>query len=139
MTPTGVAAIDDLAARIARRDQPREQLDPLRFTPERIRARVAAALPALAPGSNVRGYATMSRMCYAFVEQEEATAAQLAALGGVQRLAAGQALGALVRGGLLRWHYAGPRRRYRLTRFGEDWLLALARCEVPPAPPVAEQ
>ncbi|GAB3829325.1 helix-turn-helix domain-containing protein [Hymenobacter jeollabukensis] len=137
--PTGVPVIDALAERIARRDQPRDTTDPRRFEPDRIRARIAEALRPLVPGRNSRGYGTMSHICYAFVEREASTTAQLAAAAGVQRIAAGHALGSLVRAGVLRWANVGTHRYYRLTRFGEDWLLALARCETPPAAPATGQ
>ena len=101
-----------------------------------MRARLAAALAPLAPRRNRRGREMLAAMCHAFVEHEALTAAELHAAAGVERIAGGRALGELVRIGLLRWAYeGGRRRRFRLTRYGEDWLLALARCETPPAPP----
>jgi DNA-binding transcriptional ArsR family regulator len=135
---TGNAAIDQLAERIARRDTPPELRNPHRFEPPWVRARLAAALAELLPARNSRGLAIRAAMCQGFIEHEALTAAELAAAAGVERIAAGRALADLGAVGLLRSAYeGGKRRRYRLTRFGEDWLLALARCETPPAPPAA--
>ena len=134
--PTGNSAIDGLAERIARRDVPVAERNPHRFEPAWVRARLAAALAPLAPRRNRRGRDMLAAMCHAFVEHEALTAAELGAAAGVERIAGGRALGELVRIGLLsRAYEGGRRRRYRLTRFGEDWLLALARCETPPPPP----
>ncbi|RTQ47149.1 hypothetical protein EJV47_19825 [Hymenobacter gummosus] len=137
-TLAGQAAIDRLAERIALRDTPPELRNPHRYEPPWVRARLAGALTTLLPGRNSRGLAIRAAMCHAFVEREALTAAELAAVAGVQRLAAGRALADLGEVGLLRAAYkGGKRRRYRLTRFGEDWLLALARCETPPLAPAA--
>lgn len=50
-------------------------------------------------------------------------------------MAGSRAHTALVTAGLLSWQRIGPRRVFRLTRWGEDWLLAVGRCEVPPQRP----
>ena len=133
--PSAEPLLDELAARIARRDLPPAYADPHRLHPDRIRQRLAQALAPLVPGTNSRGCTTMARMCYAFVAAEALTAADLAAAAGLGRLAGSKAHRQLVRAGLLRGGFEGPVRRYRLTRWGEDWLLAVGRCEAVPERP----
>ena len=139
MSTSPISAPDELvghlAARVARRDQPPPP-DEHTFTPDRVRQRLEDTLAALVPGRNARGRATQAHMCYVFLEREACTAAQLAAGAGVGRVAGSHAHTGLVRAGLLRFAYEGPRRVFRLTRFGEDWLLAVARNEHPPVAPL---
>ena len=95
-----------------------------------------AALEPLVPHSNGRGNDTQARMMTCFLHHETQTAANLAAAASIERVAGSRAHTALVNAGLLTWQRIGPRRQYRLSRWGEDWLLAIGRCEVPPARPV---
>ena len=137
-TPSSASAaplLDGLAARIARRDLPPVPpgADPL--APEQVFARLLATLPPLLPGRNARGHLAQARMLYRFFAHEALTAADLAAAARVARVAGSHGHTGLVRAGLLRWAYEGPRRTFRLTRWGEDWLLAVGRCEVPPERP----
>jgi predicted transcriptional regulator len=96
-----------------------------------------AAVAPLVPGRNQRGRSVQARMLYRFLEHEALTARSLADAANIERVAGGRATAGLVRAGLLRWAYEGPRRVYRLTRWGEDWLLAVGRGEAPPARPQA--
>ena len=125
--------LDGLAERIARRDLPpvRPLINP--FAPEQVMERLLATLRPLVPGRNERGRLSQARMLYRFLEHEGQTAADLARAAGIERVAGSIAHTGLVRAGLLRWAYEGPHRVYRLTRWGEDWLLAVGRAEaVPP-------
>ncbi|MBF9219738.1 hypothetical protein [Hymenobacter ruricola] len=134
-TPTATPLLDGLAERIARRDQPPlPALDP--YAPEQVMQRLLAALPPLVPGRNQRGRTVQARMLYCFLVHEALTARNLADAANIERVAGGRATAGLVAAGLLRWAYEGPRRVYRLTRWGEDWLLAIGRGEGPPARPV---
>lgn len=132
---TPVATPDELVrqleARIARRDLPPVPA-PDTFTPERTVERLAAHLSALLPARNRRGLLTQARMCYAFLAHETRTPPQLAAAGGVSRVAGSYAHGRLVSCGLLTGSWLNRQRQFRLTRFGEDWLLAVVRNETPP-------
>ena len=128
--------LDDFAARIARRDLPPAANDANRFEPAQVLRRIGEALGPLLPGRNGAGRASQARMLYQFLTHEAQTATELARAAGLGRLAGSQNHHGLVGAGLLRWAYEGPRRVYRLTRWGEDWLLAIGRCEVPPARPV---
>jgi hypothetical protein len=133
--PTAEPLLDDFAARVARRDQPPPLTGPNPFEPAQVRQRIASALAPLLPHSNARGRAGQAWMLYAFLQQEALTAGELAGYAGIQRVAGSHAHTALVQAGLLRWAYEGPRRRFRLTRYGEDWLLAVGKGEAVPARP----
>ena len=134
-SPPAAPLLEALAARIARRDLPPDAADPRRFEPDHIRQRLDAALAALVPDANSRGRAALVHMCYAYVAAEALTAAQLAGAAGLGRLAGSRAHRRLLAVGLLRGGFEGGLRHYRLSRWGEDWLLALGRCEVPPPRP----
>jgi hypothetical protein len=134
MAPTAPDPADlvrQRAARIARRNLPPTPA-PDAFTPARTVERLAAHLAELLPTRNRRGLLTHGRLCCAFLTHETRTAAQLAAAGGVGRAAGRYAHGSLVRAGLLSYTWLDRQRQYGLTRFGEDWLLAVARNETPP-------
>jgi hypothetical protein len=127
--------LDGLADRIARRDLPPPVADP--YAPTQVMKRLLAALKLLQPERNRRGRLSQARMLYQYLEHEARTAAALAQAAGIGRVAGGRAHSGLVEAGLLRWAYEGPRRVYRLTRWGEDWLLALGRNERLPERPEA--
>ncbi|WP_046243699.1 hypothetical protein [Hymenobacter terrenus] len=127
--------LDGLANRIARRDLPPVLPNVNPFAPEQVLLRLLAALAPLVPGRNYRGRLSQARMLYRFFEHEAQTAADLATAAGIERVAGSHAHTGLVRVGLLRWAYEGPRRTFRLTRWGEEWLLAVGRCEAVPARP----
>jgi hypothetical protein len=131
--PTVEQLLDEFAARIARRDLPPAAN---RFEPAQVLRRLVEALVPLLPGRNRAGRTGPARMLYQFMAHEDQTAAELARAAGLARLAGSRSHADLVRAGLLRWAYEGPRRVYRLSRWGEDWLLAIGRCEVPSARPV---
>ena len=128
--------LEGLAGRIARRDAPPviTYSDP--YEPGQFHQRLMAALEPLVPHSNGRGNDTQARMMTRFLRHETQTAADLADSASIERVAGSRAHNALVAVGLLTWERIGPRRQYRLSRWGEDWLLAIGRCEVPPARPV---
>jgi predicted transcriptional regulator len=133
--PNATALFGGLAERIARRDQPALAVpDP--YATEQVMHRLLTALAPLVPGRNQRGRIVQARMLYRFFAHEALTARNLADAANVERVAGGRATAGLVHAGLLQWTYEGPRRVYRLTRWGEDWLLAIGRCEVPPVRPV---
>ena len=127
--------LDGLAERIARRDAPPVVIYTDPFAPEQFHQRLMVALEPLVPHSNGRGNDTQARMMTRFLRQEIQTAADLADSASIERVAGSRAHTALVNVGLLTWQRIGPRRVYRLTRWGEDWLLAVGRCEVPPERP----
>jgi len=134
--PDPAALSHQLAARVARRDLPPDSTPaPDTFTPLRTLERIVYHLTRLLPGRNRRGLATQARMCYAFLTHETLTPPELAAAGQVARGAGSYAHSGLVRAGLLAFAQHDGHRHYRLTRFGEDWLLAVARNEAPPAAP----
>jgi hypothetical protein len=133
--PTTEPLLAGLAERIARRDLPLVQPLVNPFAPEQVLERLLTTLTPLVPGRNYRGRLSQARMLYRFLEHEAQTAADLARAAGIERVAGSIAHTGLVRAGLLRWAYEGPRRVFRLTRWGEDWLLAVGRAEaVPPRP-----
>ena len=135
--PTTVEPLlEGLAARIAGRDLPPAALAPNRFEPDQVLRRLTEALAPLLPGRNSYSRRSQARMLYQFMQHEARTAAELARAAGLAQLAGSHNLAALTQAGLLAWQRIGPRRVYRLTRWGEDWLLAIGRCEVPPARPV---
>ena len=127
--------LDGLAERIARRDLPPvvSYTDP--YDPGQFVQRLIAALRLVVPNGNDRGRLGQARMLYRFLQHETQTAADLAAAANVERVAGSRAHTALVNAGLLAWVRIGPRRVYRLTRWGEDWLLAVGRCEAAPERP----
>ena len=128
--------LDGLAERIARRDLPPVIVYTDPYDPEQFVQRLVAALQPLVPHSNGRGNYSQARMLYCFLHHETQTGYDLAAAASIERVAGSRAHTALVNAGLLTWQRIGPRRVFRLTRWGEDWLLAIGRCEVPPARPV---
>jgi len=126
--------VEQFAERVARRDVPPPP-DPNRFEAPQVLDRLAWRLQPLSRYSRLRS--TLARICYAFVAEPERSAAALSAAAGVGREAISNAVGILQRGGLLQYQYRNRRRQYRLTRFGEDWLLAIAQDTEPPALPAA--
>ena len=124
--------LDDLAGRIARRDLPPVVIYTDPYDPGQFHARLMAALEPLVPHSNGRGNDTQARMMTLFLRHETQTGYEMAAAASIGRVAGSRAHTALVTVGLLTWERIGPRRQYRLSRWGEDWLLAIGRCEVPP-------
>ncbi len=134
-SPTAEPLLEALAARIAGRDLHPDATAPNRFEPAQVLLRLADALAPLLPGRNHRGRLGQARMLYCFMAHATQTAAQLAAAAGIGRVAGSHAHNGLLRAGLLRGARQGPGNVYRLSRWGEDWLLALGRAEVPPARP----
>ncbi len=130
--------LDGLAERIVRRDLPPVVIYTDPYDPGQFHQRLMAALEPLVPHSNGRGNDTQARMMTCFLRHETQTAADLAASASIERVAGSRAHTALVTVGLLAWTRIGPRRVFRLTRWGEDWLLAVGRCEVPPARPTVK-
>ena len=136
-TPATIAPLlDGLAERIARRDAPPVVVYTDPNDPGQFVERLVAALRPLVPHRNGRGHHSQALMLYRFLAHETQTGYDMAAAAGIERVAGSRAHTALVEAGLLSWQRIGPRRIYRLTRWGEDWLLAVGRCEVPPARPV---
>lgn len=131
--PSTTPALEALAERIARRDLPPPVADP--YAPQQITKRLLEALKPLVPGRNRRGRLKQAWMLHRFFSHETQTADDLAEAAGIYRVAGSRAHTGLVQAGLLRWQRIGPRRVFRLTRWGEDWLLAVGRNEVPPARP----
>jgi hypothetical protein len=123
---------DALAGRIAGRDLPPVVVYSDPNDPEQFVQRLVEALRPWLLHGNERGRLGRARMLYCFMANETQTGAHLAAAAGVERGAGSRAHTALVQAGLLAWTRIGPRRVFRLTRWGEDWLLAVGRCEVPP-------
>lgn len=128
--------LNGLADRIARRDVPPVVVYSDPNDPEQFHQRLMAALEPLVPHSNGRGNETQARMMALFLRHETCTGYEMADAASIERVAGSRAHTALVNAGLLTWTRIGPRRVFRLTRWGEDWLLAIGRCEVPPARPV---
>ena len=133
-TPTVEPLLEALAGRIARRDLPPVVVYTDPFTPAQTLRRLADALAPLLR-SNVRGCESRARMLYRFLQHETQTTADLGAATGLERVAVSRATTALEQAGLLVWARVGPRHVYRLSRWGEDWLLAVGRCEPPPERP----
>lgn len=134
-TSTIEPLLDGLAERIARRDLPPADTTANPAAPEQMMRRLMTALKTLVPHRNYRGHLAEARMLYHFMEHETRTAAELAHAAGLERVAGSHAHTGLVRAGLLQWSQQGPRRLYRLSRWGEDWLLAIGRCEAVPERP----
>ncbi|MBF9223826.1 hypothetical protein [Hymenobacter ruricola] len=129
------ALVAAFAERVARRDDPPPP-DPARFEAPQVLGRLVQALRPLTGMRTERGRATLARMCYAFVAAPEHSGPALAEAAGVGEIAACRARGHLRRVGLLENRYGGGHRRYRLTRFGEDWLLAVVQGTKIPGPGV---
>lgn len=129
------ARIAQFAERVARRDDPVPP-DPARFELARVLDRLQRALQSLTQMRLYKGRLTLARMCYAFLDGKELSSAALQQVAGIGDIAGSRARTRLERAGLLRHYYPGSQRRYRLTRFGEDWLLAVAQDTEIPAPPV---
>ena len=121
------------ATRVARRDDPPAP-DPARFEAPQVLARLAEALRGRTPVRLAKGRDTLARLCYAFVAAPELSGPALSAAGGVGEIATCRARVRLERAGLLRHFYHEGRRRYALTRYGEDWLLAVVQGTEIPAP-----
>jgi hypothetical protein len=135
MSSSVEARVAQFAERLAHRDDPAPP-DPHRFEPARVLERLQRALQPLTGMRLYKGRLTLARMCYAFLDEKELSSAALQQVAGIGDVAGSRARTRLERAGLLRHYYPGSQRRYRLTRFGEDWLLAVAQDTKPPAPPV---
>jgi len=136
LPPTAAPLLDGLAARIARRDLPPAVKEANGFEPAQVLRRLAEALVPLLPDRNAQGRSSQARMLYQLMQHEAQTSAELARAAGLARLAGSQSHHGLVRAGLVHGAYEGRGRTFRLTRWGEDWVLAAGRGEVPPARPV---
>ena len=130
--PTAEPLLEDLAARIARRDLPPAVKEVNGFEPAQVLRRLADALAPLLPDRNAQGRSSQARMLYHLMQHEAQTAAELARAAGLARLAGSQSHHGLVRAGLLHGARLGRGRTFRLTRWGEEWVLATGRGEVPP-------
>jgi hypothetical protein len=115
--------------RVLTRDEPR--VEPLRFDAASVQARLARALRPRLGQDDPRRLHALAVLCYGFLAapvQLSTDAALVAALG---RSASGLARTwrELRDGGLVERHSVSRQRGYRLTRAGEDWLLAVVKGE----------
>jgi predicted transcriptional regulator len=125
------ARVAQFAERVARRDTLTTP-DPRRFEPDQVVARLTLALRRLL--GLRQGAASPARMCYAFLEASELATPALIAAAGLGTIAGHRVVRRLRKAGLLAYRSQRRDRYYRLTRFGEDWLLAVAQDTEPPAP-----
>jgi hypothetical protein len=119
------SVLTDFAYRVATRDDPPGRPASY-FGPEAVEQRLGAGLAARFGARDVRRVRTLGRMAYALMQSEWQPNAALAAATGHTTQAAQRVADGLVRLGLLEVRYVKNTRQQRLSRAGEDLLLALA-------------
>jgi DNA-binding transcriptional ArsR family regulator len=133
-SPAPASLVDRFTERVARRDQP-PQPDPHRFEPPQVAARIGRHLRARLGLATDHHLPVLVAVCLALIEQPASATSALAAAAGVRRPAANRAADRLQRAGLAEDYWDGHYHYYRLTRAGEDWLLAVVQDTLPePAP-----
>lgn len=136
-TPDARDLIDRFAGRVTRKGHlhppPADY-----FSPEQIQRRITAALRALKSAGNTAGYHAQALLCYAFLEQPEWLAADIAAPAGlIAPQSASRHLNRLADLDLLASEWRGYYRYWSLTTHGEQWLLRTVKGST--APPAGEE
>ena len=125
------APLADFAARVATRDDP-PMASPAFFTPEAMRGRIGQALAARLSTLDPRRIRTLGRLGFALTQATWQTNAQLAAATGHTPQAMQRVADGLVKIGVIEVFRDKNTRIQRLTRAGEDLLLALMQGAEPP-------
>lgn len=116
--------------RVLTRDVPR--VEPLRFDAASVRQRLETALRQRLPQQrDRRRLRKLALVCYGFVAQptQHSTDPGLTAALGCSAAGLLDVWAVLRTGGLVERFHGGHARYYRLTRAGEDWLLAAVKGE----------
>lgn len=143
VSPPDVSAlIGQFADRLVRRSQP-PPLPADYFSPPQVQARIGVALAQRGTARNQAGYRTQALLCYAFLERDEWTTAELTVFASKRAThTVSRALARLAVSGLLTWQWRSHSRFWSLTEVGGPWLLkavkgvtAAPEGEEPPAEP----
>jgi DNA-binding transcriptional ArsR family regulator len=123
------ALIAAFEQRVLTRDEPKP--DPLRFSAASVQARLRQALRAALGQRDSRRLHTLTLMCYQFLTTPLllSTDPALAAALGLSGSALTRTWRELRESGLVEQLHLGRGRGYRLSREGEDWLLAVVKGE----------
>jgi hypothetical protein len=122
--------VDRFAERVAQRDQPPPP-DPHRFDPPQVAARIGRHLRVHLALRTDHQLPVLVAVCMALIEHPTCSTAALARAAGVQRPAANRAAARLQRAGMTADYWDAHAHCYRLTRAGEDWLLAVVQDTLP--------
>ncbi|WP_400193591.1 hypothetical protein [Hymenobacter sp. B81] len=126
------------AARIAQRDAPPPPPAPDRFEPPQVRARIGRALAARLGDLDPRRLRSLAALCWGLMHGPRFTTAQLAAAAGLHVRTVLADMGWLQELGLAQMQPQSRTQAYWLTRYGEDWLLAVVQeTPLPAEPPTA--
>ncbi len=118
------AELEAFARRIATRDDP-PAANPDFMQPEAIMARLGQGLAARTGGRDVRHRRALARLAHALMQTPWLTLRALAGATGLGQPAVVRAANHLRRAGLLETAFADGERTQRLSRRGEDVVLAL--------------
>ena len=132
--PAETALLDALEQRVLTRDEPVVPA-PLLFDAASVQARIRKALRQRLHQRDPRRQRSLAQICYQFLQAptQFSAAPELAAALDLSSSALTRTWAELHNAALVEPVPAGRRRCYRLTRAGEDWLLAVVKGEVPPA------
>lgn len=120
--------IAQFADRLARRDQPVEPA-PLAFDEESVLQRLMMALHKHLHQRDPRRRRRLALACYALMQQPSLNASTLQRLLACSAASVSRVMNELLAAGLAERGQLGKQQPYRLTRAGEDWVLAVVRGE----------
>lgn len=122
-----MAALAAFEQRILTRDVPRAE--PLRCDADSVRERLRRSLRQRLGQRDPRRQRTLAIICHRFltIPEQFSTDEELAGTLGLSAGSLARAWRELRESGLVELVPAGRRRAYRLSRAGEDWLLAVAK------------
>jgi DNA-binding transcriptional ArsR family regulator len=131
--PPEMALLAAFEQRVLTRDEPRPRV--LAFDAASVQARLAPALRAKLGQREPRRLRRLAVICYSFLATptQRSTDPDLLEALSLSQSGLNRAWRELRDAGLVEGQAAGPQRHYRLTRAGEDWLLAVVKGETPPA------
>lgn len=120
--------IAQFADRVARRDQPTAPA-PLALDEESVLQRLMAALHTRLRQRDPRRRRRLAQACYALMQQPSQDAPTLQGLLACSEASVPRVMNELRAAGLAERGQRGRQQPYRLTRTGEDWVLAVVRGE----------
>lgn len=126
---------DPLIAAFEQRLLTRDEPVPLLFDTASVQQRLRRALRARLQQDDPRRLDKLMRLCYDFLAQPAHYSTAHVAEFGCSASALAEAWRELRDADLVAYEMDGHRRRYRLTRAGEDWLLAVVKGEEPATMP----